>query len=293
MLYGLRARYSRTCRIRDHVVGRRDEAVERPRHRRVEAERTERLHRGHAWTLMIDTLEAAAAWVDEVGLALLFPKADVVLPSLWEQVAGDRRGAPCRPRARRDVRALGGRDGGSSGARRTSCRPAVSSASASTSPASRPASRPASCRHSSLSSTVPSRPVSRSELVSAIRANGPLTGTELRDARRCAEARGRPRHRRPSPAARPHELASGRAGSRLGRGRARSPRPQVAAPGAAAAVGRGAPRARQARPRNRGRADRSRPRRRARLAAAAGRRGARRGRSRHEMTAEFRIWAAP
>jgi winged helix DNA-binding protein len=31
---------------------------------------------------------AAAAWVDEVGLALLFPKADVVLPSLWEQVAG-------------------------------------------------------------------------------------------------------------------------------------------------------------------------------------------------------------
>ena len=26
--------------------------------------------------------------MDEVGLALLFPKADVVLPSLWEQVAG-------------------------------------------------------------------------------------------------------------------------------------------------------------------------------------------------------------
>ena len=37
---------------------------------------------------MIRTLAAAAAWVDEVGLALLFPKADVVLPSLWEQVAG-------------------------------------------------------------------------------------------------------------------------------------------------------------------------------------------------------------
>ena len=30
----------------------------------------------------------AAKWVDKVGLALLFPKADVVLPSLWEQVAG-------------------------------------------------------------------------------------------------------------------------------------------------------------------------------------------------------------
>lgn len=37
---------------------------------------------------MIRTLAAAAAWVDEVGLALLFPKADVVLPSLWEQVNG-------------------------------------------------------------------------------------------------------------------------------------------------------------------------------------------------------------
>ena len=37
---------------------------------------------------MVRTLEAAAEWVDEVGLALLFPKADVVLPSLWEQVNG-------------------------------------------------------------------------------------------------------------------------------------------------------------------------------------------------------------
>lgn len=37
---------------------------------------------------MIRTLAAAAAWVDSVGLALLFPKPDVVLPSLWEQVAG-------------------------------------------------------------------------------------------------------------------------------------------------------------------------------------------------------------
>ena len=37
---------------------------------------------------MVRTLEAAAAWVEKVGLALLFPKADVVLPSLWEQVNG-------------------------------------------------------------------------------------------------------------------------------------------------------------------------------------------------------------
>jgi hypothetical protein len=37
---------------------------------------------------VVRTLAAAAAWVEEVGPALLFPKADVVLPSLWEQVAG-------------------------------------------------------------------------------------------------------------------------------------------------------------------------------------------------------------
>jgi hypothetical protein len=37
---------------------------------------------------VVRTLRQAAAWVDKVGLALLFPKADVVLPSLWEQVNG-------------------------------------------------------------------------------------------------------------------------------------------------------------------------------------------------------------
>jgi hypothetical protein len=37
---------------------------------------------------VIRTLASAARWVDRVRLALLFPKADVVLPSLWEQVAG-------------------------------------------------------------------------------------------------------------------------------------------------------------------------------------------------------------
>jgi len=36
----------------------------------------------------VRTLDAAAAWIDEVGLALVFPKADVVLPSLWERVNG-------------------------------------------------------------------------------------------------------------------------------------------------------------------------------------------------------------
>lgn len=34
------------------------------------------------------TVEEAAEWLDHVGLALLFPKPDVVLPSLWEVVAG-------------------------------------------------------------------------------------------------------------------------------------------------------------------------------------------------------------
>ncbi|HST15859.1 MAG TPA: hypothetical protein VLJ44_13505 [Gaiellaceae bacterium] len=37
---------------------------------------------------MIRTLAAAGKWIDRVGLALLFPRPDVVLPSLWEQVSG-------------------------------------------------------------------------------------------------------------------------------------------------------------------------------------------------------------
>jgi hypothetical protein len=37
---------------------------------------------------VIRTVPRAAAWIDRVGLALLFPKVDVVLPSLWEQVSG-------------------------------------------------------------------------------------------------------------------------------------------------------------------------------------------------------------
>src|SRR6478609_988211 len=37
---------------------------------------------------MVRSLEQAASWVDRVGLALLFPKADVVLPSLWAEVNG-------------------------------------------------------------------------------------------------------------------------------------------------------------------------------------------------------------
>lgn len=37
---------------------------------------------------MIRTLAAAGRWIDKVGLALLFPKADVVLPSFWERASG-------------------------------------------------------------------------------------------------------------------------------------------------------------------------------------------------------------
>ena len=37
---------------------------------------------------MVRSLEEAAAWIDQTGLALVFPKADLVLPSLWEQVNG-------------------------------------------------------------------------------------------------------------------------------------------------------------------------------------------------------------
>jgi hypothetical protein len=36
----------------------------------------------------VRTVDQAAAWLERVGLALLFPKPDIVLPSLWEAVAG-------------------------------------------------------------------------------------------------------------------------------------------------------------------------------------------------------------
>src|SRR4051812_46234538 len=35
-------------------------------------------------------IDAAARWVDAVGLAALLPVSDVVLPSLWEAVSGTR-----------------------------------------------------------------------------------------------------------------------------------------------------------------------------------------------------------
>ena len=38
--------------------------------------------------MRVATVEQAAAWVEDVGLALLFPNGDYVLPSLWEAVAG-------------------------------------------------------------------------------------------------------------------------------------------------------------------------------------------------------------
>lgn len=38
--------------------------------------------------MRLQTPDDAAAWIDRVGLALLFPKPDIVLPSLWEAVAG-------------------------------------------------------------------------------------------------------------------------------------------------------------------------------------------------------------
>jgi Winged helix DNA-binding domain len=38
--------------------------------------------------MTVSTVEEAAAWVEKAGIALLFPKPDYVLPSLWEAVAG-------------------------------------------------------------------------------------------------------------------------------------------------------------------------------------------------------------
>jgi hypothetical protein len=38
--------------------------------------------------MRVRTRDQAAAWVDEVGLALLYPNGDYVLPSLWEAMTG-------------------------------------------------------------------------------------------------------------------------------------------------------------------------------------------------------------
>jgi hypothetical protein len=38
--------------------------------------------------LRIRSVEKAAAWVDEAGLAVVYSSADLILPSLWEAVAG-------------------------------------------------------------------------------------------------------------------------------------------------------------------------------------------------------------
>jgi hypothetical protein len=38
--------------------------------------------------MAVATVDEAAAWLAKVGVALLFPKPDYVLPSLWEAVAG-------------------------------------------------------------------------------------------------------------------------------------------------------------------------------------------------------------
>jgi hypothetical protein len=38
--------------------------------------------------MRVRTLEQAAKWVDEAGLALLYPNGDYVLPSLWEAATG-------------------------------------------------------------------------------------------------------------------------------------------------------------------------------------------------------------
>jgi hypothetical protein len=38
--------------------------------------------------MRVRSLDQAATWIDEVGIALLFPNGEYVLPSLWEAVAG-------------------------------------------------------------------------------------------------------------------------------------------------------------------------------------------------------------
>jgi hypothetical protein len=49
---------------------------------------TERAQKRDESVSAVTTVEEAAAWVDRVGIALVFPKDDVVLPSLWVAAGG-------------------------------------------------------------------------------------------------------------------------------------------------------------------------------------------------------------
>ena len=176
---------------------------------------------------MVRTLEAAAAWIDDVGLALVFPKADVVLPSLWEQVNGSPSGQWAVRDADGRVRALDRGDGVPLGreGRAAGCR--ASPASASMSRGSRRASRLGSCRCSSAAVEPKEPSADEQTVVAAITGEGPLTGPQLRDLTGLPKRELDRRRRRAAPQARRHERVSRRAGRPVGRDRTRPRRAQV------------------------------------------------------------------
>ena len=199
---------------------------------------------------MVRTLEGAAAFVDDVGLALLLPKADVVLPSLWEQV----NGSPERSWAVREADGTfvrwsdemsflwGAKDElpaaglvcvGKHLARAVACvAPRLVAALV--------AANGAEPEGAAL------------QVAETVRDAGPLTGPELREATGLSEEGRRPGDRVTASRRRAHELAPGGAGRALGRARPRPGGAKVAAAAAAAGARGGAPRPGSGRARRRG-----------------------------------------
>ncbi len=173
---------------------------------------------------MIRTLAAAAGWIDETGLALIFPKADVVLPSLWEQVNGsaERNWAVRDPEggfvtwteemgflwgAKDELPAQGLACVGKHLARVSACI----------------APRLVPTLVAANGDAADDEPV-----VEAIREHGPADRAAAPRGDRAHEEGGRPRGRLAAPPAGAHELASRRAGRPLGCARARADGAKVA-----------------------------------------------------------------
>ncbi|MDX6483567.1 MAG: Winged helix DNA-binding domain, partial [Gaiellaceae bacterium] len=77
------------CDERDHLVAVLDEQPRQlARLVRRDSSSDPEQNPAHTRIVPVRTLEEAAAWVDRVGLALVFPKDDLVLPSLWHAAGG-------------------------------------------------------------------------------------------------------------------------------------------------------------------------------------------------------------
>ena len=235
-LYGLRARYSSRASSEMTSYGGATSASSGPATCRVVAERANGPDGRHScslvWAWSGRLRSSGSVGRPRSASRSLFPKADLVLPSLWEQVNGSpsRTGRSAIPTAASSAGVSRWR---SSGARRTSCRrPGSACVGKHLARVVGAASRRASSRRSSPREPRAAPEGSRRGRRRRSRDHGPLTGPRAPRARPGATKKdGRPGGRVAAPRARPHDLAPRRAGRPVGRARPRPARPEVAAAG--------------------------------------------------------------